>query len=155
MGKRKKKGGPQGANGPADFNGSDKPAFAADWFRDDRPAKPKSQSTPSSDAEKGPTLKDALGQGVSEKLARLKETIEAAQARQNSAQDQPSTRVGGVGDRSKPSEQKGRSFRSQDDSAESSERELSFAELFDPVDPDEESFEDMLQKSKMDWRRFK
>jgi hypothetical protein len=32
---------------------------------------------------------------------------------------------------------------------------LSFAELFDPQEDESESFADLLQESKLDWRHFK
>lgn len=32
---------------------------------------------------------------------------------------------------------------------------VSFADLFDPVDDDEHSFEDLLKDSKLDWHKFK
>jgi hypothetical protein len=113
----------------------DKPDYAADWFRPEpKPVKAKDESLLS--------VEDHLSQSTVKKLAALKDAMAAE------SQEQNAQKVNGKSAR-RAEAKHGQSAERVDDG------EKSFAELFDPVDEDDESFEDLLEKSKLDWRAFK
>ncbi|MDQ0190912.1 hypothetical protein JI721_02815 [Alicyclobacillus cycloheptanicus] len=161
MGKKRKG---RGFGQPQDFSGADKPDYAADLFRDDKPAKQKTSSDKKPEAEPAATLKDRLGAGALAQLTQLKQAMQAAQAQgAGAAKAKPGTRdpsgtAGTAGERGglRTNRQHGHAAQAADRGSEQqADQDLSFAELFDPVEPDDESFEEMLQKSKLDWRHFK
>jgi hypothetical protein len=115
-----------------DHTGSDKPDYAADLFRDEK--KEKKKPVTQDDAEV--SVQDRLDQGMVAKLAALKAQM----------QDVP---------KSKPSPLKPAPPRKDLKPSPVDDGAASFAELFDPQEKDESSFEDLLQSSKLDWRSFK
>lgn len=115
-----------------DHSGSDKPDYAADLFR----AEKKQKKKPVTQDDSEVSLQDRLDKGMVDKLAALKKQMENVPQPKPSAVKPASPRK-----EVKPS--------TVDDGA------ASFAELFDPQEKDESSFEDLLQSSKLDWRSFK
>ncbi|WDL98052.1 hypothetical protein [Alicyclobacillus sp. ALC3] len=153
MGKQRKRPGALSQ----DFSGGDKPEYAADWFREEKPKKPAADKKVE---ENGQTLmQDHLGQSALAALAKLKAEMAAVAAKEEAAK---AAKVAGEkvahkvdSGRTPNSVVKNRSKFAAATQTEESEREASFAELFDPAEPDDASFEELLKKSKLDWRTFK
>lgn len=128
-------------------DGRDKPDFAADWFHPERAQKKeKAKDNTSDDSAK---LSEALNNQVQRKLEAMKaeltkeaELAEAKQALTSKAKRPASSKGKATGTAS-------RKF--TDDEKDN----LSFAELFNPSDPEDESFEELLDESALDWRKFK
>ncbi len=153
MGKQRKRRGALSQ----DFSGGDKPEYAADWFRAEKPKKPAAEKKAE---ESGQTsVEDHLGQPALAALAKLKAEMAEAAAKQEAAK---AAKVAGEKvahkvdpSRTRNSVTKNRTKFAAVTQEDESEREASFAELFDPVEPDDASFEELLKKSKLDWRAFK
>lgn len=132
---------------PTDFDGRDKPDFAADWFQSDRAQKKeKAKDKPSEDTAR---LSEALNNQVQLKLEQMKAALtkEAEEAEAKQA---------GKGPGRKPVTSKTLQRRADQKKFTEDEKEnLSFAELFNPTDSEEESFEDLLDDNALDWRKFK
>lgn len=142
--------------------GKDKPEYAADWFREaEKPRQPKpEQQGQSADAAAGSSVAEHLGKTAMDALTKLK-----AQMAQTAAQEEAAAAAKRSGSaartssRARAGEKAKRPGRfdtdaGQDDDA-SGKSDASFAELFDPQEPDEKSFEELLGKSKLDWHAFK
>jgi len=115
----------------------DKPAYAADRMD----VKPKPESAKRGDETESFLLRDAMNADVAARLAALKSAlVEEAQARPVTQQQQKKEKAA----KRRPAAER---------LAENPD--LSFAELFDPADDDDVSFEEMLADSKLDWRSFK
>lgn len=124
----------------------DKPDFAADWFREPRAEKKSATSdAASAKLEKDVTVQDRLAPGTMDKLAALKEQMDKEQAA-------AAAKATAAATKRQPAAVKPRR---SPDSGGRPDRDLSFSELFDPVDEDESSFEDMLKDAKQDWRNYK
>ncbi|KPV43606.1 DUF3886 domain-containing protein [Alicyclobacillus ferrooxydans] len=137
-------------------DGRDKPDFAADWFGNDErrqraEARKQGAKDKDKDSDAQATLAQALKGDMADKLKQMKASLEeeAAQkeARAKQGQVKPRAAAG-----SAAKHRTGQ--RRHDDGTESDEAE-SFAELFNPMPADEESFERLLDDSKLDWRSFK
>lgn len=132
MGKQKKRGHPSPR-----IDEFDKPSYAADRIE---PAKNPQAPVPN---EAELRLEERLGKGTLDKLSALKTAMmsdPAAQSKQGPAAPK----------RAKASvPRKSAAERLADDP------DLSFAELFDPVEDDGASFEELFDSSKLDWRHFK
>lgn len=144
MASRKRKGGaPRSVE-----DGRDKPAFAADWFASAHASNAEPKKAKPDVAEQAATLSDHLDSRIASKLQAMKATLVQAE---EVARANPGKRPGGpaAGANKRP-------VAGTKGNAESSDIEkVSFGELFNPTDPDEESFETMLKDSKLDWRSFK
>ncbi|GMA58578.1 hypothetical protein C7445_10469 [Alicyclobacillus sacchari] len=115
----------------------DKPVYAADRMD----PKPKRESAKRGDEAESFLLRDAMKSDVATRLAALKNAlVEEAQARP----DVPQAHKKAKAAKRRPATER---------LAENPD--LSFAELFDPADDDDVSFEEMLADSKLDWRSFK
>ncbi|MCL6515722.1 hypothetical protein [Alicyclobacillus sp.] len=126
----------------------DKPAFAADIVPE--PAKPREKRA---DGLTGITAADRFGRDTAEKLAKLKAAIQAETeraAKEAQSGRSPRRADGPVRPRSGTAGRTGTRPEEAD-----AEREASFAELFDPQPGDDESFADLLERSQLDWRKFK
>lgn len=158
MGKRKTGQG-SGGRRVEDFSGSDKPDYAADLFRNERTVKPKAEAAkPAAGTDNQATLKDRLGKGTLDGLARLKAQMAEAEASKRRAEAGASRKVAGErteAEKSGLNRVKPTGARGDHDGVRTDATEPSFAEMFDPVEPDEDTFADMLQQSKLDWRKFK
>lgn len=111
----------------------DKPAYAMDIVQE-KPKKPAKQK-PSEDAFH---VADTISSQAASQLAKLKEQLVEVET--------PKQPV-------KPSSKKAKNTKSAADRL-AENPDLSFAELFDPQE-DDESFEEMLDSSKLDWQMFK
>ena len=126
---------------------NDKPDWAADLFRGDsrgdskRPAKSGSQVAPQSDQEL--RLSDRLGAKTLDQLARLKQQM---------ANNQVPASAGDIAANQGVPRKPTTAARPNLDE----QTEPSFAELFNPgTAAEDESFGDLLDKSKLDWRAHK
>ncbi|QSO49100.1 hypothetical protein [Alicyclobacillus mengziensis] len=142
-------------------DGRDKPDFAADWFgKTEQKAEGHAESQKhgaKKDADESqPTVAQFLGNDMASRLRQMKAALEEEASRQEkkSAQGEKSSSRSAAG---KGAAGKGRAALQQDpDERDKDVREdASFAELFDPAPADDEPFEQMLDKSKLDWRSFK
>lgn len=114
----------------------DKPDFAADWFV----GEPKKKEKPKPRDESAVSVGDHLSDGLMKRLEAMKAAMEAEAAPAPAAKGTAKS----MGGNKKP-----RAVRVEDDG------EKSFAELFDPEEESEDSFEELLGDSKLDWRSFK
>lgn len=111
----------------------DKPDYAADVIQEKR-------------KEKKPAIKETdifveerLNQKDLQSLAKIKERLLAEANQSTEKQIVQKKKIAGKSAREKIAD----------------DPNVSFADLFDPADDDEHSFEDLLQDSKLDWRKFK
>ncbi len=110
----------------------DKPDYAADWFRPaPKPVKPKA------DADAQLHVADFLDSDAAAKLAKLKAEMESAEKPSPAKKGTSAKRVAPLR------------------RADGDDAELSFAELLNPSDEDEEDFSKLLEESRLDWRAFK
>lgn len=141
--KRKRGGTSSTRSREADWNGADKPDYAADLFR---PPVRHPEAKKDADDSRA-TVRDRLDGGALAKLETWKAELERSAAANKPA---PQTTQRDRSERSTGAAARNASARS-----ESQANPLSFAELFDPQDKTEESFADLLDKSKLDWHKFK
>jgi hypothetical protein len=112
----------------------DKPDYAMDKMLPEVKVK-----TPKVPREEQILVEDRINQSVFSKLASLKAKMEAEAAET------------AVESTKKTSKKRQPAVRRPDPD----DKDVSFAELFDPAPEDEESFEEMLEASKQDWREYK
>ncbi|QSO54360.1 hypothetical protein JZ785_11670 [Alicyclobacillus curvatus] len=152
-------------------DGRDKPDFAADWFG--KQGQKVAGKTPSGkqDTKKNaddaqPTVEQFLGNDMTARLRQMKAALEeeASREAQKSAGGEKSssrsaTHKGPSGNGFADRNSGGRGSATRRHDGDETQRDIredaSFAELFDPAPADDDSFEDMLGKSKLDWRSFK
>jgi len=119
--------------------GLDKPSFAADVMAEPvakKEAKPVRSETDIS-------VEEHLKPGAADKLAALKVQMLATEQAAHAV----------AVTKKQPASASARSASAQ--TRLDADPDASFAELFDPAEEDEESFEHLLEKSKTDWRHFK
>lgn len=142
-------------------DGRDKPDFAADWFgkagqKAEGHAQSQKQGVKKDSDESQPTVAQFLGNDMASRLRQMKTALEEEATRQEkkSAQGEKLSSRSATGQG--PAGKSRVALRPDPDEAEKDVREdASFAELFDPAPADDESFEQMLDKSKLDWRSYK
>lgn len=113
---------------------NDKPAYAMDVIQE-KPKKPE----PERPKEESFHVSDSIGGRAADELARLK-----AQLTEQAEPKKPSPAV-------TPMKSGKRSAQERLDE----DPNLSFADLFDPQEDDEQSFDELLKSSKLDWQYFK
>lgn len=116
-----------------------KPEYAMDKME------PKAKPEPEKPKEETFHVGDALRDSTAVQLAKLKESLTTAEE-EKKPRPAPSGKTAT------------KTKRSSNRSAEerfAENPDLSFAELFDPAEDEESSFEDLLEDSKLDWRFFK
>lgn len=111
----------------------DKPAYAMDVF----PEKPK-KPEPERPKEEVFHVGDAIGGQVASRLEQLKAQLTESEA---AKVPQKATPI-------KPTKRSAKERLDEDPN-------LSFADLFDPQEDDDESFDSLLKSSKLDWQQFK
>jgi hypothetical protein len=130
MGKQRKK---HGAIRSGRDESLDKPDYAADTILEKK--KEKKPAVRETDI----FVEEQLNQKTLQSLSRMKEQLLADANKPAGKQTGLKKKVAGKSASEKIAE----------------DPNVSFADLFDPADDDEHSFEDMLKDSKMDWRKFK
>lgn len=120
---------------------NDKPDYAADYPV--RKAKAKEK-----DDDKA-HVKEHLQGNVLNKLNRLKATLQKKEASVTDSKGQTTKRG------AKPVQNRNHGGTNNNAQAATPDEKKSFAELFEPEEEDDVSFEDMLKDSKLDWRKFK
>lgn len=127
MGKKKKQHGRESRD-----VGLDKPDYAMDVIVE------RKKETKPVDKEKQMLVKDRLGSGAFAALEALRAKID---------EEAVASPV--------PKKAARSTTRPTVSPEEARDSDLSFAELFDPTPPDEDTFDEMLEKSKQDWREYK
>lgn len=121
-----------------DEEGMDKPSYAADvLLSPKKPSKPVRKETDI-------FLEEHLGQNAVKRLEDMKQqllTQEEEMARQTEIQ--------------KPGQPLPKQRKKSADEKILEDPNLSFAELFDPTDEEDQDFAELLNDSKLDWRYFK
>ncbi|WAH35809.1 hypothetical protein [Alicyclobacillus dauci] len=110
----------------------DKPAYAMDVIPD-KPKKPEKEKP----KEEAFHIGDTIGGQAAEKLAQLKSQLADVEMDKTKAKEKPKRKVQSAKERLEENP------------------DLSFAELFDPQEDDEQSFDELLKSSKLDWHHFK
>lgn len=103
---------------------------------------PKAKPAPKKPKEETFHVSDTLKGSTAAQLTKLKENLTEKEEEKKPAQS------------AKTKSKEKRPNRSAKERLEENP-DLSFAELFNPADDEESSFEDMLSESKLDWRFFK
>lgn len=133
-------------------DGRDKPDYAADLFRKEdlsgRKDSRRKQADKNKEDSDGPsTVAEHLEGDMAAKLRQMKAALEEAESNKRAS-------AKGASAQKLPLQK--RPNQSRKNAGDVPDKETaSFAELFDPAPADEDSFEDMLNNSKLDWQKFK
>jgi hypothetical protein len=120
----------------------DKPAFAMDLFKQPAPKK-----TVKAESETAIHVKERLNAGALSALEQLRREMESVIAQDGNGKSDPARKP------TPPAV----TTRARDAGAKTgdADRDVSFAEMFDPQPEDDVDFDALLKDSKQDWREYK
>lgn len=134
-------------------DGRDKPDYAADLFRrEDETSKKNKRSKPQDVEGEGDATTSVAAHLGDELTNRLRE-MKAALSAEEPQRPKTGIRDPGRGQNTNSNALGSATTSRKSDGADKDK--ASFAELFNPAPEDEESFEEMLKSSKLDWKKFK